>query len=171
MSERSVELAKQSISGTSKYDYFIVGIGAATFAYFAKDYAPTEQFGFNQSSFIIVSLLCLALSVVFGLKAIERHNKFLTKNGNYLDCAEHLAAYTQNSIEGGTSINSENGEILTAHESAIKAAVLEKLLPDLKNDLEKLGGRISWCCVIRDWGVFMAYCILAASKLIPVFSL
>ena len=171
MSERSVELAKQSISGSSKYDYFIVGISAATFAYFAKDYAPSERFGFNESSLIIVSLLCLALSVVFGLKKIERHNKFLEKNGKYLDYSEHLAAYKQNAIEGGRAINAENGEILTPQDSAIKAAALEKLLPDWKKDLEHSGKVIGWCSVVRDYGVFVSYCILAFSKLLPVFSM
>ncbi|QBF84432.1 hypothetical protein EXU30_18490 [Shewanella maritima] len=100
MSDRSVELAKQSISGTSKYDYFIVGIGAATFSYFAKDYVSPESFGINEGSLVVISLLCLALSVVFGLKKIERYNKFLEKNSKYLDYSEHLAAYKKNAIQG-----------------------------------------------------------------------
>jgi hypothetical protein len=171
MSDRSVELAKQSISGTSKYDYFIVGIGAATFSYFAKDFVSPNSFGIDEGSLVIVSLLCLALSVVFGLKKIERHNKFLEKNGKYLDYSEHLATYKKNAIEGGEAINSENGELLTPEKSRIKAAALEKLLPEWKSSLEKLGGTIWWCSVIRDYGVFIAYCSLAIGKLLPLIRL
>ena len=171
MSDRSIELAKQSISGTSKYDYFIVGIGAATFTYFAKDYVPSEQFGLNESSFIVVGLLCLALSVVFGLKKIERHNKLLEQNGKYLDYKEHLAAYRQNAIEGGMGINSESGEILSPQDSALNAAALEQLLPKWKKDLEHLARLTGWCSVIRDYSVFVAYCIFAVGKLLSILSM
>ncbi|MEF1187568.1 hypothetical protein, partial [Vibrio sinaloensis] len=143
MSERSVELAKQSISGASKYDYFIVGIAAATFAYFAKDFSAENSFGLNENSLVILALLLQAASIVSGLKKIERYNEFLQRNGKYLDYSEHLAGYKKVAIEGISGINKENGEILTPEESAIKAASLEKLLPKWKSELESRSKIIS----------------------------
>lgn len=93
MSERSLELAKQSMSGVSKYDYFIVGIGAATFAYFSKGFDANAAIGLNESTFVLFTLLLLAPSVISGLKKIERYNTFLEKNDKYLDYSEHLAGY------------------------------------------------------------------------------
>ena len=168
MSDRSIELARQSISGSINYDYFIVGVGAATFSYFGKDFKATESLGYNEGSLIIFSLLCLALSVVFGLKKIEINNTFMQKNGKYLDYSEHLATYRQNALEGGTAINVESGEILTPEDSAIKAAALKKLLPEWKSKLEKQATTIRIFSLIRDYSMFFAYIILAISKIMPI---
>ena len=169
MSERSVEIAKQSISGSNKYDYFVVGIGAATFGYFAKDYEAVGEVGINENSLIVISLFLLAISVVSGLKKIERHNKFLEKNGKYLDLAEHLAGYSRNVIEGGVAINEESGEILNPSDSALKAAALKRWLPSLKLELERSGNIIGWYSIFRDYSLFLAYCTLVFSKLLPFF--
>ncbi|WP_230850552.1 hypothetical protein, partial [Vibrio harveyi] len=79
MSERSLELLKQSVDNKIKYDYFIVGISAATFSYFAKDFTALPNVGFNESSSILLSLLLLSVSVISGLIKIERNNKGLEK--------------------------------------------------------------------------------------------
>jgi hypothetical protein len=171
MSVRSVELAKQSISGVSKYDYFIVGISSATFAYFAKDFVVLTSFGVNESSFVLVALLLLAISVVSGLKKIKRYNVFLQKNGKYLDYSEHLAAYKQNAIEGTEAINQESGEILSPRESALNASALEKLLPDWKEELARLGSIISIGSTIRDYTLFVSYLLLAVSKMLPLWTM
>lgn len=171
MSDRSVELAKQSISGISKYDYFIVGISSATFAYFAKDFVVIASFGVNKSSFVLVALLLLAISVISGLKKIERYNVFLQKNGKYLDYKEHLAAYKKNAIEGAEAINQESGEILTPRESALNALALEKLLPKWKEELERLSRIISIGSIIRDYTLFASYLLLVVSKMLPLWTM
>ncbi|WP_151173834.1 hypothetical protein [Pseudoalteromonas ruthenica] len=168
MSERSLELAKQSMNGVSKYDYFIVGIGAATFAYFAKGFKANAVIGLNESTFVLFTLLLLALSVISGLKKIERYNTFLEKNGKYLDYSEYLAAYKKNAIEGEHSINEESGEILKPEDSAIKAEALEQLLPKWKDTLEGLSKKICICSNVRDYTLFLSYALLAVSKVLPV---
>ena len=170
MSERSIELAKQSITGKSKYDYFIVGIAAATFAYFAKDFIPSPPLGFNQNSLVLSSLMLLILSVVSGLKKIENHNHFLEKNGKYLDYSEHLAAYKKSAIEATTAINAESGEILTPEEPSVKAEVLESLLPKWKAELESKGTRISFYHSVRDYALFAGYALLGLSKFFPMLT-
>lgn len=170
MSERSIELAKQSIAGKSKYDYFIVGIAAATFAYFAKDFIPSPPLGFNQNSLVLSSLMLLILSIISGLKKIENHNQFLEKNGKYLDYSEYLAAYKKSAIEGTTAINSESGEILTSEESAIKADVLESLLPKLRAKLESQETRIGLYHSFRDYSLFLGYFFLGLSKFFPILT-
>ncbi|MEH0086323.1 hypothetical protein V6233_22820 [Vibrio antiquarius] len=82
MSDKSVELAKLSLSGSTKYDYFMVGIAATTFSYFAKDFRVVGSFGFNEHSFILVALLLLSLSVVSGLKKLNGIMYTLRKMGN-----------------------------------------------------------------------------------------
>ncbi|CAJ1899567.1 hypothetical protein IIDPJIOB_03591 [Aeromonas veronii] len=169
MPERSIELIKQSINGTNKYDYFIVGIGAATFSYFAKDFKVSEHFYFNESTVILLALILLSISVICGLKTISLYNIYLNKNGKYLDLSEHLAGYKKNVIEGGIAINEENGDILYPDESELKVRALSKILPERKNELHKLGNKIEVGYRIRDYSLFISYIFLAISKSMPLF--
>lgn len=169
MSERSIELIKQSINGANKYDYFIVGIGAATFSYFAKDFKVSDNFYINESTLTLLALALLSISVVCGLKTLSLYNVYLNKNGKYLDLSEHLAGYKKNAIEGGIAINEENGDILYPDESELKAQVLSELLPERKYQLLKLGNKIEFGYKIRDYSLFLSYIFLAMSKSIPLF--
>jgi hypothetical protein len=170
MSDRSVELAKQSINGESKYNYFIVGIAAATFAYFGKDFIPNPPLGWNQSSVLLSGLVLLILSIVAGLKKIEEHNTLLRKNGKYLDFYEQFAAYKQNSIDGNASINLESGEVLTPDESTKNAKQLESLLPEFKSELDRRSTKISIYNNTRDYALFGGYILLGFSKFFPMLN-
>jgi len=170
MSDRSIELAKQSISGKSKYDYFIVGISAATFAYFGKDFIPKPPLGINEVSAMLCALVLLILSVVGGLKKIENNNLLLEKNGKYLDYSEYLAAYKKNSLEGSNAINAESGETLTPEKSSKKVFQLESLLPKWKSELESRASRIEVYTNIRDYSLFIGYGFLALSKFFPMLT-
>jgi hypothetical protein len=170
MSERSVELAKQNITETIKYDYFIVGISAATFAYFAKDFKPINDIALNSSTLVAASLLLLALSVLSGLRKIKLHTAHLAVNSKYLDTSSLLAAYKKNSIEGGVAMNSNTGEILQPSESSIKARELQALILEFKSGLDRLGDKVYLTSIIRDICLYLAYVVLVTSKFLPLFN-
>ena len=147
-----------------------MGISAATFTYFAKDFIPTPPLGVNQSSIMVVALTLLILSVISSLKKIENHNHFLEKNGKYLDYSEHLAAYKQNAMEGTIGINVESGEILTPEKSVISSQALEFLLPKWKAELKSQATRISFYHYTRDYSLFFGYFFLGLSKFYPMLT-
>ena len=127
MSERSFELAKQNIIGTSKYDYFIVGIGAATFAFFAKNF-EFLIFGLNEKTLVLIALLLLILSIVSGLKKIDVYNFFVEKNGKILDQKEKRAGYIKSCETQTVYINEETGEIVSPDNSEIKAIGMQVVI-------------------------------------------
>ncbi|MCG7639601.1 MULTISPECIES: hypothetical protein [unclassified Alteromonas] len=171
MSERSVELAKQHIAESYKYDYFVVGISAATFAYFAKDFKALSSFALNSNTLIALSLILLAISVLSGLRKIKLHTHHLAVNSQYLDASSHLAAYKKNYIEGGTGINLNTGELLTPVDSSIKAQELESLIPKIKENLNNQGDKVFMSSKVRDLSLYLAYAALSVSKILPIFEM
>jgi len=168
MSDRSLELAKLSLTEGCKYDYFIVGISSAIFAYFAKNFSP-EAFGLNESTFILCALISLVISIICGLKSIEINNLLFEKNGEYLELNAKKAAYIKNVHEGKKAINTESGEILEPESSAIQEQSISRILPTAKADLEKMLKHIRIYHWFRDYGLFMGLGFLACSKLYPAF--
>ena len=168
MTDKSTELQKISLSEGIKYDYFIVGISAATFAYFAKDFAP-EAFGLNEKTFILLALVFLVISIISGLKTIEKNKIFLRENGKHLELHSHKAAYVKNINLGTKEINMENGDILDPETSVLKLEVINKLLPESKKGLDKMLSFMHIGGYLRDYGFFMGLFFLSCGKLYPAF--
>ncbi|MCQ8876565.1 hypothetical protein NQT69_00730 [Pseudoalteromonas shioyasakiensis] len=166
MSDRSIELAKQSLSGRSKYDYFIVGIAAATFAYFAKDF-EFDKFGNNEESFVLIALLLLIISIISGLKKIDVSNFFVEKNGKHLDFQEYLASYKQCALECKPFINMETGETCTPEEAKVKASRLQVTLDKWDKVLKFTETKLQIYYVIRDYSLVASYILLGLSKFYP----
>ena len=166
MTDRAIELNKLSLVEGCKYDYFVVGISSASFAYFAKDFT-LGLIGINSNSFVLMALFLLASSIISGLKSIETNIIFLEKNGCLLDLQAKKAAYIFSYRERTTYINKEDGEILTPEESLANAKIIDRRLPEVEKTGQDLLDKIRRLQLIRGYGLFMGIFFLAYSKLHP----
>jgi hypothetical protein len=102
--------------GQQKFDYFMVGLTGALFAYIAQTYKPREL-GINPSSLEPLALVFLALSFFIGLKRIETSLAAMRLNHDMLDCAEKAGLLTKAIAEGtGDGYNAESGEFVSYQE-------------------------------------------------------
>ena len=116
MEERSGEVSNQCRKAEQQYDYLILGISAALFAYIAKSFTPLPL-GFNKTTFELSSIVAFFLSVVTGI-LILRYNKYVIRNNyellNNLEVKGELSKVVK---EGKTKLNILSGEYVTPDEA------------------------------------------------------
>lgn len=70
MTDRSIEVFKEISVSMQNFDYFMLGISIALFAYLGKDFKPV-QFGVNVGTIELISLTALFISITFGYFRIK----------------------------------------------------------------------------------------------------
>ena len=82
------EIIKRHLNATEKYNYFIVSISAATFAYFAKSNAyrlpESGELVFDSALVMLFAIAFLMLSTISGLVTIYITNIKHEKNYKFL---------------------------------------------------------------------------------------
>jgi hypothetical protein len=132
--ERANELLKQSFEGKRKYDYFVVTISSAIFAYFGKDFSISKV-NFGADSLILLSLILLFLSIAFGLFKIQRNDVCIEKNGKLLDLQNKKNGYLE-ALHNNTSLV-DHGKIKSVKQISIGIKALDKLIPIHVKRVEK----------------------------------
>ena len=169
MSERATELAKFNKSEQSKLDYFVLGISAATFSYFAKDFKLIEPLIY-ESALIISALLLLCLSSCFGLVKINSSNEVVMLNSNLLDNLKKRAVYKAVIKTKKEQIFTETGVIVTPDRAKNKIEQLEKDISGLQDSLKGKAKLLVYYQKARDIGLIAGYTTLFLSKIVFIFT-
>ena len=169
MAERSFEAWKSWKDAQLKYDYYIVGLVAALFAYVGGNYVP-QKIAFSQNTFELISILFLALSLIVGIRRLEVDLVFQTITLKHLEAKEMRRAANKVAAFGG-SHNLDAGEIMTISEAQQRAMQMESAIEILNNGLSDVSNRATWLFKIRNWALILAFLILAVSKIIGAYSI
>lgn len=128
MSKEKDTLYKHHYEAEQKYDYFIVGLAGAMFAYIVQTYVPAK-IEFSPSVLEPVSLILLGFAFFVGLKRIEQVKVGVRLNHEYLNSKEQAKMLT-NALQSESSsiIGSESGEPVSKEEiSKRKKKHLERI--------------------------------------------
>lgn len=159
-SDRVREEARSSLE---KYDYYILGIAAAVFAYAVDRWQP-GPLGVNASTIQAVAIACLFTAIVAGMKRV-RHtidHKFATSAQLFTQEQSHALppepSGTRTAYTGGSPPTQAN-----LWRDAYRHAELEAVAQaeTARSAAESHGP-------VRDWALIAAALLIAAAKVAPV---
>jgi hypothetical protein len=164
--ERANELLKQSFEGKRKYDYFVVTISSAIFAYFGKDFSISKV-NFGADSLILISLILLFLSIAIGLFKIQRSDVCIEKNGKLIDLQNKKNSYF-GALHNNTPLV-DQGKVKTVKQVAIGIKALDKVIPIHEKTIEYRYKLLKIYSIFRDVFFLLGLAIIALSKALPIF--
>jgi hypothetical protein len=165
--ERANELSKQSLEGKRKYDYFVVTISSAIFAYFGKDFSILNV-NFGADILILISLILLFLSIAFGLFKIQRSDVCIEKNGKLIDLQNKKDNYLV-AIHNNTPLV-DQGKFKSVKQIEIVIKALDKLIPIHEERIECRYKLLKIYSIFRDVFLLLGLAIIALSKALPIFT-
>lgn len=127
MADRSVELFKEMSVSMQKFDYFVLGISIALFAYLGKDFKPV-QFGLNVGTFELLALTSLFISIVFGYLRIKCDLTIKSLNFNTLSLGEMRGALTEALLTPGPKYNAETGDVIDRNKAVIEIEMFKEII-------------------------------------------
>jgi len=169
VADRSLEAWKSWKDAQLKYDYYIVGLVAALFAYVGSNYVP-QKIAFSQNTFELVSILFLALSLIVGIRRLEIDLVLQTITLKQCEAKEMRNAANKISAFGG-SHNLDTGGFITVTDAEQRAKKMESAIEVLNNGFSEVSNRATWLFKIRNWALTLGFITLAASKIIGVYSI
>jgi hypothetical protein len=140
MADMDKEIFEMERTSIQKYDYFICSAAGALFAYVGEHYEP-HKFDSTYSTLTPLALICLILSVGFGIKSIYLSNMVKRFNLYHLKHHEDCISITKKLTEFSASQNT----VLPLDEASGKVLPVEYLTSrkeeklQLMDRLEKAG--------------------------------
>ena len=136
MAERSLEVFKQYREAQHKYDYFVVGISLALFAYTAKSFVPS-LLGFNHSTIELAAIMVIFVSVASGLLRLEYNVSIMANNFQKLYNLETKGKLTEALLQPGHKVNVETGEIFDPVKAQLHIEVIDECMPNIEKNINK----------------------------------
>ncbi|KUM52786.1 hypothetical protein [Rheinheimera sp. EpRS3] len=168
MAERSLEAWKSWKDAQLKYDYYIVGLVAALFAYVGSGYTP-EKLAFSQNTFELLSIILLVISLIVGIKRLEIDLSLQTITLKQCEAKEIMNAANKIAAFGG-SRNLDTGSVISIEDALERAEQMQSSL----SVLDQLFGAESEMAVrlfqIRNWMLTLGFISLAISKVVGVYN-
>ena len=168
MSSKSEQVFHNLKKSEQKFEYFMLGITVALFAYIGEKYKP-EPISISQNTFELLALIFLVISIYAGFKRIEKNITSQTLNFNKLHAGEKLNSLKKAMLVDQPQIG-ENGEIFNPQKAIAQIQHIEKVaMPkytSLTNDISKKG---IWFYKIRNWGLILSFILLIISKIVGAY--
>lgn len=169
MADRSLEAWKSWKGAQLKYDYYIVGLVAALFAYVGSNYSP-QKIAFSQNTFELVSILFLALSLIVGIRRLEIDLVLQTITLKQCEAKEMRNAANQVVALGGSN-NLDTGGFITVADAKQRAEKMESAIKVLNAGFSSTSNHAMWLFKIRNWALTLGFITFAASKVVGVYDI
>ncbi|WP_435236383.1 hypothetical protein ACR30L_02015 [Psychromonas sp. PT13] len=165
MSDQSLEVWKNWKQAQQKYDYFLIGLAAALFAYVGGNYSP-EPFSISQNSFELLALISLFISISSGLFRLENDLSLQATKIEQLNAKNILGTLNKASTFLGKVVNEDTGREMNKSELTEKKEILEVFISKSDKGLRLISNRCMWQFTIRNYSLFLGFLFLVVSKLI-----
>ena len=169
MEQRSLLVYKNLKAAQEKFDYFVLGMTAALFAYLGENYAP-EQLGLSQNTVELISLLLLLISLVAGFKRLKFDLALQQGNFYELDLDERRNVMNQALSVSGSVLNLNTGDAVNKEAVAARAKQIQERLPSLLKATEKYARKGSMAYSVRNWSLLSGFVLLAVSKFLGAYA-
>ncbi|RUO25508.1 hypothetical protein CWE09_01865 [Aliidiomarina minuta] len=169
MAERSLEAWKSWKDAQLKYDYYIVGLVAALFAYVGSSYVP-EEIAFSQNTFELISIICLVVSLIVGIKRLEIDLSLQTITLKQCE-AKEMKNVASRIVSLGRSNDQDNGGIITAEDAKIRVENMQSVLSMLDQAFSSESKLAQRLFKARNWALMLGFLTLAFSKVVGVFNI
>jgi len=165
MSERSIEVFKQHCEAQQKYDYFIVGLSIALFAYTAKNFTA-YPLGFNSSTIELLAIIAIFISVAAGLLRLENNLTIKANNFQKLYNQETKGKLTEALLQPGLKVNVETGDIFNPSLAKLQIETIDECNSEIDARLKKYQKLSEIKFTVRNWALLVGIFLLALSKVL-----
>lgn len=169
MANRSLEAWKSWKQAQLKYDYYIVGLVAALFAYVGSNYTP-QKIAFSQNSLELASILFLAVSLIVGVRRLETDLSIQTITLKQCEAEEMRGAANQIVANGGAHNLDDNG-FISVDDAKRRAEQMNSALRVLNRKFSSVSDRSEKLFKSRNWTLMAGFISFAASKVVGVLNL
>lgn len=170
MAGLSLEAWKSWKQAQQKYDYFMVGLSTALFAYIGAKFAP-EPLSFLQNTFEMLSLTFLLISIITGILRLESDLSIQSINLKKIEAQEKLDAVNKILNIPGRSMNSDTGNEITSFEALKRQSELKEFVSRAGKGLDKIGRKSEKLFSVRNLTLFFALLLLIVSKFVSLLIL
>jgi len=165
MSSRSDQVFQNLKSAEQKFEYFILGVAVALFAYIGEKNTP-QPISFSQNSFELLALVLLVVSIFSGFKRIEKNITSQTVNYSKLEASNKLGSYKKALMSAELQIES-SGEIFNPQKAVNKIKFLEeKAIPRYMELMKEINGQSVLLYKVRNWSLLLSFISLIIAKVV-----
>ena len=168
MTKRSIEVFKTLKNSEQKFEYFMLGMTVALFAYIGEKYTP-QPISFSQNTFELSALLLLVISIIVGFKRIEMNIVSQRLNYNNLHSSEKLGSLKKALLANGHQIK-ENGDMFNLEKAVHEIKQLEVIIPSIDEKMKNLNNKGMFLYRIRNLTFLFGFALLAISKVIGAYT-
>lgn len=161
--ERSDALFEKWRESTEKFDYFVLGVLGAMFAYVSQGYKP-EKLGLNPGTLELAALLTLVLAAVAGFRRIEATNQATLINQRILHANERRGVMTQ-VVQRGPGLNTQTGRTYTPEFATQQIPQINKHIEQLEPQLKITQDRALYSYKGRNYLTIVGFLLLLGAKL------
>ncbi|WP_442310252.1 hypothetical protein [Vibrio cholerae] len=163
MTVRSIEIFKEMSVSMQKFDYFVLGISIALFAYLGKDFAPA-QFGLNVGTIELIALTALFISIAFGYFRIKSDLVIKYLNYSVLNLGEKRGALIEALQTPGQSFNAETGDLIDYQKAMLEVEVYKEIIEENSSIMNSKQDWSLWLSRFRDLFLSIGFVCLLLTK-------
>ena len=146
-----------------KFDYFLLGISIALFAYLGKDFTPTK-IGLNESTIELIALTALFISIVFSYMRMKCDLTIKSLNFSILHLGEKRGALTEAMSTAGLKYNAETGDVINPHQAAGEIDVIKEIIGENQQALKLKQDRSVWFSRTRELFLIIGFISILLTK-------
>jgi len=165
--ERSILVYDQYRKAEEKFDYFVIGVAAALFAYVGQ-HLQAERLGANSYTIQVASMLFLIASVAAGFQRIQKGVTAIRTSHLMLEDQTMIARFRAATTASATTItrNELTGEVLDHAKMAREIERLQESVRMHKRVLDMFSNRLSTFYKIRNITLYIGFLGLLVAKII-----
>lgn len=153
-----------------KFDYFVLGISIALFAYFGKDFKPVK-FGVNVGTIELITLTALFISILFGYLRIKSGLTIKALNFNVLNLEEKRGALTEALLTPEIKYNAKTGDIIDPYMASIEIDAFKEIIDGNRLRLKYKQDSSVWLSRFRDLFLSIGFLSLLLTKYLDIILL
>ncbi|WP_373930833.1 hypothetical protein [Vibrio cyclitrophicus] len=163
MTDRSIEVFKEMSVSMQKFDYFILGISIALFAYLGKDFSPVKL-GVNVGTVELIALTALFISIVFGYFRLKCDLTIKSLNFSVLSLGEKRGALTEALQTSGHKFNAETGDVIDLNKARLEVEVIREIIDENRMLMKSKQDNSVWLSRFRDLFLSVGFLCLLITK-------
>lgn len=168
MSNISLEAWKNFKQTQQKYDYFILSLSSALFAYLGSKFEP-EKLSFSQNSIELLALTSFSVSILFGVLRLESEISVQANDYKKSQDKEKLDVINKIINLPPINIKLDTGSQVSMAEAREKQQILQRFIDQSTEHAKELGGSYELKFKIRNYSLFIGFLLLVISKFFALY--
>ena len=168
MSNISLEAWKNVKQTQQKYDYFILSLSSALFAYLGSKFEP-EKLSFSQNSIELLALASFAVSILFGILRLESEISVQSNDYRKAQAQERLDVVNKIINLPYRNIDLDTGSQISISEAQEKKQILQKFIAQSSDYAKELGDSYDLKFKVRNYSLLIGFALLVISKFVALY--